>query len=102
MLNELQGVQFINGELMVVALDRTPDGERTFTMPVNDAHAIGCLLIELRQVAKEREQELRATGELLDVQAMREEFATRLRRRQVLNGSDENVDWATLIRPPKL
>ena len=30
---------------------------------------------------------------------MREEFAIRLRRRQALNGSDDNVDWATIIRP---
>ena len=98
-LNELRGIQFIDGELMVLAVDRTPDGERTITMPVDDAHAVGCILIELRQLAKEREQELRATGDRLDVQAMRQEFANRLTPRQVLNGSDENVDWATVIRP---
>ena len=85
MLNELRGVQFVNGELVVVAVEPLQAGERTVTMPVDDAHAIGCLLIELRQLAKEREQELRATGDLLDVQAMREEFAERLRQRQALN-----------------
>jgi tRNA threonylcarbamoyladenosine modification (KEOPS) complex Cgi121 subunit len=98
-LNELRGVQVIDGELVVVAAEGTADGERRITMSVDDAHAIGCILIELRQLAKEREQELRATGELLDIRNMRDEFATRLRRRQVLNGSDENVDWATVIRP---
>ena len=85
MLNELRGVQVVDGELVIVTVETSLEGERTVTMPVEDAYAIGCILIELRQLAKEREQELRETGELLDVRAMREEFATRLRQRQAFN-----------------
>jgi hypothetical protein len=97
-VNELRGVQFIDGEMVVVAIERTPEGERTVTMPVDVAHGVGCILIELCQLAKEREEHLRESGELLEVEAIREEFASRVRRRHALNGSEENVYWRTVVQ----
>ena len=98
MVSQLRGVQEVEGRLTVVTVQDTPQGRTHTTMPIEEAHAIGCILIELCQLAKERQQQLRATGELLDVAVMREEFAERLRRRETLNGGNEAVDWATLIR----
>jgi hypothetical protein len=40
----------------------------------------------------EREQDLRATGAFLDVQAVRDEFLARVRRRQEMNAAAVQVE----------
>jgi hypothetical protein len=96
MLHELQGIQAVDGELVVVGVENTSEGRRRVHVPIDVAFGIGCVLIELWQLAKEREDQLRSSGELLDLQAMRQDFATRLRRR-MLNGSEDNAGTGTVL-----
>jgi hypothetical protein len=84
-LSEFRGIQIVEGELAVVAVKQTAIGPEFISMPVETAHAVGCMLIELCDLAKEREDELRRSGELLDIRAMTDEFMVRVRRRQELN-----------------
>jgi hypothetical protein len=86
-LSELHGIRVKDGELVIAAVKETPAGPEFVTMPVQTAHAVGCMLIELCHLAMEREHDLRATGALLDLQAIQHEFAARVRRRQEMNSA---------------
>jgi hypothetical protein len=86
-LSELHGIRVKDGELVIAAVKETPAGPEFVTMPVQMAHAVGCMLIELCHLAMEREEDLRATGALLDLQAIKDEIAARVRRRQEMNAA---------------
>ena len=94
MLNELHGVRVIDGELAIVGVKQTIAGPEYITMPVGVAHAVGCMLIELSELAVERESDLRNSGEMLDVRTMADEFMARVRRRQDSNGGAVTVNRA--------
>ena len=95
MLSELHGIGVIDGELAIVAVKQTGAGPEFITMPVQTAHVVGCMLIELSEIAVERESELRSSGTMLDVRTMADEFLARVRRRQELNSSAVPVNQAS-------
>ena len=92
MLSELHGIGVIDGELAIVGVKQTGAGPEFITMPVQAAHVVGCMLIELSEIAVERESDLRSSGTMLDVRAMADEFMARVRRRQELNSSAVRVN----------
>jgi hypothetical protein len=83
----MRGPQVVNGQLVLVGSAAMPDGTRIPTfLPVGLAHTVGCMLIELAQLARERESELRQNGAVLDVGDV-PGFSDRLEARMRLNGS---------------
>jgi hypothetical protein len=94
-LSELRGIQVVEGELAIVGVKQTATGPEFITMPVETAHAVGCMLIELCELAREREQDLRRSGEMLEVSALAEELVVRVRRRQEMNATAVRVNRAT-------
>jgi hypothetical protein len=89
-----QGVQDIDGKLAVVGAIIGNDGSKVpILLPAGYAHTLGCALIELSQLAKEREPELKASGKVLDVNTIADEFGRRMTERLKLNGSGATVSY---------
>lgn len=91
-----QGAQVVNGEVVLRGSMKLPDGSRVpLFLPIGLAHTMGCMLIEMAQLGRERESELRKTDHVLDVNDV-PDFGTRVEKRMRLNGST-----ATVTRTPK-
>jgi hypothetical protein len=79
---QLQGVEYIDGQLAVVGSLIGSDGTTSPALfPADLAFTIGCSLIELAGLAHEREAELKQSGQVLDVNSMETEFGRRLQQR---------------------
>ena len=89
-----QGVQYIDDRLAVVGSIIAHDGSKApIRFPAEYAHTLGCALIELAQLAKEREAELKASGNVFDVNTMADEFGRRMSERLKLNGSEATITF---------
>lgn len=94
MIDHIQGVQFKDGQLALVGTQAGPNGIRVpVFIPVDFAATMGCWFIELAQLAKEREAELKASGKVLDINTMVGEMTVRLQQRGKLNNHDISVNF---------
>jgi hypothetical protein len=82
-----QGVRWQDGRAVVVgSLPFSTGGQRMpVFLPADFARSLGCALIELAVLAREHENELRATNTVIDVGTMGQDFMQRLERRRAIN-----------------
>jgi len=80
-----QGPACVQGQLVVVRTVPTSGGRRPILIPIEQAKISGCVLIEMACLAEERQQELRSTGQVLDVATLVNEFNIRVQARAQLN-----------------
>lgn len=96
----IRGVQYLNGQPALVGSILNPNDDSVlmpFAMPAKLAHTMGCTMIELAQLAIEREDSLRTTGKVLTIDGdLAGEVGLRVQERMKLNGSTSTVTWNNL------
>jgi hypothetical protein len=83
---------YLQGQLAVVGSILADNGPQIpIFLPADYAHTLGCAPIELAVLAKDREPDLRRTGQLLDMNTLTPEFGSKLKARLRLNGSEASI-----------